>query len=65
MAKTAVATKTAFGGDFNLYTKVDDKAILTRQIRGVGKNLTDGELGEVLDRTPGAIRQRRYILTHS
>ena len=52
-----------FGGDFGLYTRSDDKVILSRKIPGVGKNLTDKELAEAIDRTPGAIRQRRYVLT--
>jgi len=52
-----------FGGDFGLYTRSDDKVILSRKVPGVGKNLTDKELAEAIDRTPGAIRQRRYVLT--
>lgn len=51
-----------FGGDFGLYTKADDKAILTRKIKGVGTNLSDAQIGKTLDRTPGAVRQRRYVL---
>lgn len=52
----------SFGGDFNTYTKADDKAILSRNVQGVGKNLSDAELSDVLDRTISAIRTRRYVL---
>lgn len=55
----------SYGQDYGIYTKQDDKAITSRSISGVGKGLSDHELGTTLDRTPGAIRQRRYVLKTS
>ncbi len=54
-----------FGGDYGPFTKADDKAILSRSVSGQGKNLTDRQLSRILDRTVGAIRQRRYVLRNS
>lgn len=56
-----LSSRNKFGGDFGLFTKADDSAILTRKV-GREKNLTDRQLSAKIDRTVGAIRQRRYVL---
>lgn len=44
------------------YSKTEDRVIVTRK-SGTVHFLTDVALAKALGRTPGAIRQRRYILT--
>lgn len=46
-----------------MYTKAEDRRILSRRTSDGRKNVSDRALASDLGRTPGAVRQRRYILT--